>query len=125
MKYLSLIAALAMSAGLASHTATAAPLPDATLLTTQTSFTEVIQLARRGRGADDPAGHVRQCRGCDDPPGHVRQCRGCDDPPGDDRGGRRNRGGDDGVTTPDDNGGQGRGRGRGRGRGGDDAPAAV
>jgi hypothetical protein len=31
------------------------------------------------QGADDPAGHVRQCRGCDDPVGHVR---GADDPAG-------------------------------------------
>ena len=30
------------------------------------------------QGADDPAGHVRQCRGCDDPAGHVRQARGAD-----------------------------------------------
>jgi hypothetical protein len=58
-------------------------------------------MARRGRGADDPAGHVRgegaghtlimkqdellqmarRGRGADDGPGHQRQCRGCDDGP--------------------------------------------
>jgi hypothetical protein len=30
------------------------------------------------RGADDPAGHVRQSRGADDPAGHVRHGRGAD-----------------------------------------------
>jgi hypothetical protein len=35
------------------------------------------------RGADDPAGHVRQGRGADDAvAGNVHQCRGCDDPVG-------------------------------------------
>ena len=37
-----------------------------------------IALARRG--ADDPAGHVRQGRGADDPLGDVRQGGGADDP---------------------------------------------
>ena len=44
------------------------------------------------KGADDPAGHVRQCRGCDDPAGHVRgggRTRGADDPAGHVRGGGR------------------------------------
>ena len=41
--------------------------------------------ARRGRGADDPAGH-------------VRHGRGADDAPGDDHGGRRGRGSDDGPN---------------------------
>jgi hypothetical protein len=36
----------------------------------------------RGRGADDPVGHVRQGRGADDPVGHVRRGRGADDPVG-------------------------------------------
>jgi hypothetical protein len=48
---------------------------------------------RRGRGADDGAGHIflrttdgsfnvaRRGRGVDDAPGHQRQCRGCDDGP--------------------------------------------
>jgi hypothetical protein len=42
---------------------------------------------RQARGLDDPAGHVRQARGLDDPAGDVRQCRGCDDPAGHVRGG--------------------------------------
>ncbi|MGC1470545.1 MAG: hypothetical protein WA793_14310, partial [Sphingorhabdus sp.] len=56
------------------------------------------------RGADDPAGHVRQCRGCDDAPGDVRQGRGADDPVGHVRQGR---GADDPVDHDinDDNGG--------------------
>lgn len=62
------------------------------------------------RGADDPAGHVRQCRGCDDAPGDVRQGRGADDPAGHVRQGR---GADD--PAGDDS-------GRGRGRGTDDGP---
>jgi hypothetical protein len=68
----------------------------------------LAQPAAARRGADDPAGHVRQCRGCDDPAGHVRQGRGADDAPGD---ARRGRGADD---APGDV--------RGRGRGADDAP---
>ena len=69
------------------------------------------------QGADDPAGHIRQCRGCDDPAGHVRQARGADDSAAmrraDDKATdmRQNRGNDD---PPGDD------RGRGRGRGGDD-----
>jgi hypothetical protein len=58
-------------------------------------------MARRGRGTDDPAGHVRgegaghtsliqknkdlqiarRGRGADDGAGHQRRCRGCDDGP--------------------------------------------
>lgn len=30
------------------------------------------------KGADDPAGHVRQGRGADDGVGHKRRCRGCE-----------------------------------------------
>ena len=30
------------------------------------------------KGADDPAGHMRQCRGCDDVAGHMRQERNAD-----------------------------------------------
>ena len=37
---------------------------------------------RQGRGLDDIASHIRQGRGADDPAGHIRQCRGCDDPMG-------------------------------------------
>lgn len=70
----------------------------------------LAQPAAARRGADDPAGHVRQCRGCDDPPGHIRQARGADDPAGHVR---RGRGADD---APGDD------RGRGRGRGTDDGP---
>lgn len=68
------------------------------------------------RGADDPAGHVRQCRGCDDPAGHVRgggRGRGADDPAGHVRQGR---GADDPV---------GHVRGGGRGRGADDPVGHV
>lgn len=105
-----------------------------------TAFSASGAMARRG--ADDPAGHVRQCRGCDDAPGHMRQGRGADDPVGhvrggngaddpadhdanDDHGGDRARASDDSAlrqsrgTVADD---RGQGRGRGRGRGGDDAP---
>lgn len=67
-----------------------------------TAFTANSAMARRG--ADDPAGHVRQCRGCDDAPGDVRRGRGADDAPGDMR---RGRGADD--APGDDRGGQGRG----------------
>lgn len=110
-----------------------------------TAFTASSAMARRG--ADDPAGHVRQCRGCDDAPGDVRQGRGADDPAdhdanddrGGDRPGGRGRGADDAADhdANDDRGGdrvrtaddsaqrQSRGaddsvadnRGRGRGRG--------
>ena len=69
-----------------------------------------IEFARRGRGADDPAGDDRggRGRGSDDPAGHAsiktfdpllqmaRRGRGADDPAGDDRGGR-GRGKDDPV----------------------------
>jgi hypothetical protein len=65
---------------------------------------------RQGRGADDPAGHVRQGRGTDDPAGHVRQGRGTDDPAGHVRQGR---GTDD---PPGHNANDDRGRNRG-GRG--------
>ena len=33
----------------------------------------------RGRGADDPIGHIRGGQGADNPIGHVRQGRGADD----------------------------------------------
>gem|GEM_PF-4982198 len=36
--------------------------------------------ASQGRGADDPAGHVRHGGGADDPAGHVRH-GGADDAP--------------------------------------------
>lgn len=72
--------------------------------------------AEARRGADDPAGHERQCRGCDDAAGHAAEA-------GDDRGGKARGADDRGV---DDRGGRGRGaddrgvndRGRG-GRGAD------
>jgi hypothetical protein len=48
------------------------------LLATSVSALAVTPTLAR-QGADDPAGHVRQCRGCDDPAGHVRQARGADD----------------------------------------------
>jgi hypothetical protein len=32
---------------------------------------DLLQMARRGRGADDGPGHERQCRGCDDGPNHT------------------------------------------------------
>lgn len=73
------------------------------------------QAALARRGADDPAGHVRQGRGADDPAGHVRQGRGADDPAGDDRGGNRGGGADDhGGRGGDDHGGN-RGGGEGAG----------
>ncbi|SHF95836.1 hypothetical protein SAMN05444339_1276 [Loktanella atrilutea] len=67
------------------------------------------QLARRGRGADDPAGHVRgggkgRGRGADDGPRHTWMPlpqdtefarRGADDPAGHVRGGGKGRGKDD------------------------------
>ena len=69
------------------------------------------QMARRGRGADDPAGHVRgggkrRGRGADDGPRHTwvplptdaefaRRGRGADDPVGHVRGGGKGRGMDD------------------------------
>ena len=48
---------------------------------------DIVDHARQGRGADDPAGHVSgrdrtRGRGADDPAGHVRQGRGADDPAG-------------------------------------------
>ena len=64
------------------------------------------------RGADDPAGHIRQGRGADDVVPEVRQARGADDKTTEVR---QSRGADDAA-------GDDRGRGRGRGRGGDDAP---
>jgi hypothetical protein len=49
-------------------------------------------LAQARHGADDPPGHNandrRHGRGADDPAGHVRHGRGADDLPGDDRGAR-------------------------------------
>lgn len=91
-----------------------------------TVFTASSLSARRG--ADDPAGHVRQCRGCDDEPGDDRRSRGADDTSVKDRGDKLERTQDDSAarqsrrsddaTAADDK----RGRGRGRGRGGDDAP---
>ena len=84
------------------------------------------QMARRGRGADDPAGHIRRGRGADDPAGHVRgggkrRGRGADDGPRhtwvplptDAEFARRGRGADDPA---------GHVRGGGKGRGKDDAP---
>lgn len=57
---------------------------------------------RQSRGKDDGVGHTelksipliieaRRGRGADDPAGHIRRGRGADDPAGDDRGGRRSR----------------------------------
>lgn len=40
-----------------------------------------IMEARRGRGADDPAGHIRGGKGADDPAGHIRGGKGADDKP--------------------------------------------
>jgi len=37
--------------------------------------------ASQGRGADDPAGHVRHGQGADDPAGHVRHHGAADDAP--------------------------------------------
>lgn len=69
-------------------------------------------------------------KGADDPAGHVRQGRGADDRPGDDRGGRakgsddkggKSRGDDHGSRSGgDDHGGRGRGGEGGKGRGGHD-----
>jgi len=56
----------------------------------------VLVKRRRGRGQDDPAGHIRRGRGQDDPAGHIRQGRGQDDPAGHIRQGR---GQDDIVLT--------------------------
>jgi hypothetical protein len=64
----------------------------------------ILMEARRGRGADDPAGHIRGGHGADDPVGHAsttglapavgqpmvieaRRGRGADDPAGHVRGG--------------------------------------
>jgi hypothetical protein len=81
--------------------------------------TLVSNPAMARRGADDPAGHVRQCRGCDDPAGHVRQARGADDPVGHEMNehanGHEANEHANGHEANDD-------RGRGRGRGGDDGP---
>lgn len=84
----------------------------------------VLELGRRGRGADDGPGHIRQGRGADDAPGddrgRRRGGRGADDGPGhtwnflneDFELARRGRGADD--APGDDR--------RGRGRGTDDGP---
>lgn len=65
--------------------------------------------AEARRGADDPAGHVRQCRGCDDGAAKAQRepearGRAAENEAADDRG--RGRGADD--RGGDDRGGRGR-----------------
>ena len=113
---------------LTAPTATMASIGDIALgaIILPVEVTTDAQMARRGRGADDPAGHVRRGRGADDPAGHVRgggkqRGRGADDGPRhtwvplptDAEFARRGRGADDPA---------GHVRGGGKGRGQDDAP---
>ena len=83
------------------------------LLSAAIAATLAIPAAQARQGADDPAGHVRQCRGCDDASrttadtrrgrgaddstADSRRGRGADDPAGDDRG-RGGHGADDGPN---------------------------
>jgi hypothetical protein len=85
----------------------------AVMMTLGVAIVSTPAMARRG--ADDPAGHVRQCRGCDDPAGHVRGADHADGHiSGRDRV-REVRVKEGRVRAADD-------RGRGRGRGLDDGP---
>ena len=80
------------------------------------TLTDSFETARRGRGADDGAGHTRgggktRGRGKDDGPNHTSIEQGTDDLIF----ARQGRGADDGA-------GHTRGGGKKRGRGADDAP---
>jgi hypothetical protein len=99
-----LIAALALTTAVQASTGPASSTTSERILERQNDGAE--QLARRGRGADDGAGHQRRCRGCDDGPNHTsiksddtmqfaRRGRGADDGPGHVRGGH---GADDGPN---------------------------
>lgn len=48
-------------------------------LAAATTLSALSMPAFARRGADDPAGHVRQARGADDASGHVRGGHGADD----------------------------------------------
>ncbi|OYU39380.1 MAG: hypothetical protein CFE33_08255 [Pseudorhodobacter sp. PARRP1] len=100
-----IIAAGALALSLTAGTAAVAMVQDTTL----PQFTSVLPgmpgnddqaISRRGRGADDAAGHTRRGRGKDDGAGHTflnvpaaseqfaRRGRGADDPAGHVRGGK-------------------------------------
>jgi hypothetical protein len=104
-----IFAALMLTGGVA-NASFGSTLSDTANVTVKHS-SENDQLARRGRGADDGAGHTRgggRGRGKDDGPNHTMQ-----DNDQNDQLARRGRGADDGA---------GHTRGGGRGRGKDDAP---
>jgi hypothetical protein len=98
------ILSAAILAAAASQGFASVPADTATKATVDAaSATSVLIEARRGRGADDPAGHQRRGRGADDPAGHasatgtapvvgapyvVQARRGADDPAGHVRGGK-------------------------------------
>lgn len=124
-----LIASVAIVFGLAASLPALAfsKAPEIPNVVTDDAGALLLDLARRGRGADDAPGDDRggRGRGNDDGPNHAsntdtgeaviilaRRGRGGDDAPGDDNGGR-GRGGDDdagddrggsGVDSTDDNG---------------------
>ncbi len=86
--------------------ASVAPSETGSIPAFERSQDNAMQLSRRGRGADDGAGHVRRCRRCDDGPNHTsikkddsfetaRRGRGADDGAGHVR---RGRGTDDGPN---------------------------
>ena len=117
-RILTLTAALGLSAALTTVPAMASPgqpfaSPEAGIALPFLPGTDA-EIARRGRGADDGAGHVRgggKGRGADDGAGHTS----LDQKAGDMIFARRGRGADDAP-------GHVRGGGKGRGRGADDAP---
>jgi hypothetical protein len=111
---LGLVATFAPSLSVASQSADMNGFTYSTLTLPIAEFSG-YEIARRGRGADDGAGHTRgggkgRGRGADDAPDHgwMPVEDGIDFA-------RRGRGADDGT-------GHTRGGGRGRGRGADDAP---
>ena len=88
---------LAVSASASASTGNLKPLDMwPTADSTWTTLSDDLgQLARRGRGADDGAGHERRGRGADDGANHARRGRGADDGAGHQR---RGRGADDGAN---------------------------
>lgn len=62
------LAALTATGALAALPTTAPP-RDVPAITSAAIPAPILE-ARRGRGADDPAGHTRRGRGADDPVGH-------------------------------------------------------
>jgi hypothetical protein len=72
MKYTLAQAVLAalLSTGAQAALPLSNPTPPMPTVATNPTTPHLIE-ARRGRGADDPAGHTRRGRGADDPMGHA------------------------------------------------------